>query len=146
MVTYTDKFQIVKLPGVATELDGEYTLEEMDAHVAQFNGAVKLICDACGEGHEEAIPAITPAMARYIVAFGNCVNPADTYHYTVFFLDEVTGEAESVLVSFEVDGSYVHDIAPAQDACQMVTGENKYYWVYKCTKCGNWIVAYYANK
>lgn len=144
--TYTNNYNVTKLPGRPTELTGEYTPEEMDAHIALFNGTVEIICDVCGEAHEDIIPAITPAMGRFIVAFGNCVNPADTYNYTVLFTDEVTEEGEAVVVAFDLDGLYVHDTAPVQEDCQMVEGANKWYWVYKCSKCEQWIVAYYENK
>lgn len=143
--TYTSGV-VTKLPGRPTELTGEYTLEEMDAHIASFNGTVKMTCDVCGETHEEEIPAITAAMGRFIIAFGNCVDRADTYSYHVIFADEITGEQNTIVVEFQVDGLYEHDHAPAQEECQKVDGVNKTYWVYKCQKCGNWIVAYYESK
>ncbi len=144
--TYTTQINITKLPSRPTELTGEYTLEEMDAHIAQFNGTVEFTCDDCGKVHTETIPAITPAMYRFLVATGKCDAPADTYEYTVLFNDVVTGELETIVITFQVDGIYIHDEAPAQDDCVIVEGKDKYYWVYKCDKCGNWVVAYYENK
>lgn len=142
--TYTNG-TVTKLPSIPTELEGEYTLEEMDAHIASFNGSVEFVCDVCGDKHSESIPAITPAMGRFIVALGDCMNPADTYVYPVVVTDPVTGEVETIDVEFKVNGLYVHDEAPAKEDCQEVLGKNKKYWVYKCDKCGNWIVAYFEN-
>ena len=136
---------VTKLPGRPDELEGEYTLEEMDAYIATFNGSVEFTCDECGAKHSEDLPAITPAMGKYIVATGDCMNPADTYIYPVAVVDPVTEEVVVINIEFKVNGLYVHDEAPAKEDCQVVYGQNKTYWVYKCTKCGNWIVAYYQN-
>jgi hypothetical protein len=43
-------------------------------------------------------------MGRFIIAFGNCVNRADTYSYHVIFADEITVEQNTIVVEFQVDG------------------------------------------
>ncbi len=143
--TYTNNYVVTQLPKRPALVE-DATLEEQDAIFAAAAGKVEIYCDVCGEAHEESIPAISVAMGQYIVDSGKCDAKADTYNYHVQFLDPVTGEYNLVVIEFQVDGVYVHDEAPAQEDCQKVEGQTKWYWVYKCSVCKNWIVAYYENK
>ena len=120
----------------------------MDALVAASNGEVEVYCTVCGEALVKEIPALTLEMARYLVSSGNCIDKTDTYAYHLFFENELTGESEFVLVEFEVEGDYDHDDKPAKEDCQIATSDDsdKIYYVYKCSKCDQWIVAYYEYK
>ena len=140
-------YNVTKLPTRPEYQDG-LTLEEMDALVASCNGEVEIYCTVCGEALVKEIPALTLEMARYLVNTGDCIDKTDAYAYHLFFNNELTGETEFVLVEFEVQGDYAHDEKPAKEGCQIATSNDsdKIYYVYKCSKCEQWIVAYYEYK
>ena len=112
---------------------------------AESNGAVEVKCADCGETVTMALPALNPMYLRvYMIQTGDCVDSDDIYTINLTDLnEEIDG---SIVVTFEIDGGYEHDEAPAKEDCQVVNGVNKTYWVYKCSLCGNWIVAYYESK
>lgn len=103
---------------------------------------VKCNCDCCNEcpaTHTEVLPALSSGEYT-LVTKGNCFAPFDYYTYTF------TVDGNEITINFSVDGGYVHDEAPAQSELEMVEGEDKFYWVYKCTKCGFWIVDHFVYK
>ena len=134
----------VVLPAHGHSVDDNSTYNVTVLPTAEANGAVEVECADCGETLTMALPALTPMYLRvYMIQHGDCVNPDDIYTINLTDLnEEIEG---SVVVTFAIDGGYEHDEAPAQADCQKVNGINKTYWVYKCSKCGNWIVAYYEN-
>ena len=135
---------IVTLPTRPT-FEEDLTLEEMDALVASCAGKATVACSKCGEVKELVIPALTLEMDRYLVEEGHCLNNKDTYVYHARFAD-VDGKTETIEIEFTVDGDHFHDDKPAMEDCQIATSKDsdKVYYVYKCSKCNQWIVAYYA--
>ena len=110
------------------------------------NGLVEVKCVDCGETVELVLPDATdPRYARvYQFLAGNCIDKNDTY---TIVLDDINGEVKgSVVVSFKLVGDYVHDAAPAKENCEKVEGEEYWYYIYKCNKCNEWIVAYADKK
>ena len=121
------------------------TDEEIEAAIAAATGVAHVDCVDCDHVQEVEIPALTVATGRCITEFGNCVNPYDTYNMLLAIVEgeEVVG---SINVEFQVkNDSYQHDEKPAKEDCKVVEGEERIYWVYKCTKCDLWIVAYYED-
>jgi hypothetical protein len=68
-------------------------------------------------------------------------NP-DIYRYVTYH-DEFSGQ--EIDITFEVFVGYVHDEAPPFEDLVKVqnTSGDRYYYVYRCSKCGQWIVAHY---
>ena len=71
---------------------------------------------------------------------GNCLVPTDVY------VMSVDVEGQQVFVEFEVKGNYVHDEMPLPEELKKVDGEDKWYYVYWCTKCEHWIIADWEPK
>ncbi len=145
--THTD-LTTVDVEVVLPELGHTYTVATVTKVPtrAGVDGEITIICDVCSHEHKEVIPATIIDSADHITATGTCTALADTYAYTVKFNEEETGEEVSLNVTFQVNGTYVHDEAPAKEDCQKVEGTDKWYYVYKCDKCETWVVAYYENK
>ena len=135
----------VVLPAHGHSVDDNSTYNVTVLPTAEANGAVEVKCADCGETLTMALPALTPMYLRvYMIQHGDCVDSDDIYTINLTDLnEEIEG---SVVVTFAIDGGYEHDEIPLQENCQKVNGVNKTYWVYKCEKCGNWIVAYYETK
>ena len=105
------------------------------------DGEVVIVC-ACGDELTYALPSLAYGRA-YNIQPGNCGGVKDVYSFVVVADGVDSGEC---IVSFEVACAEEHSDIPAKDDCTMVEGDDKYYWVYRCDKCGLWIVAYYENK
>ena len=74
-----------------------------------------------------------------IVGLGNCLNPFDRYACTMVIDDT------PIIIELNVAGND-HDASPAVDDCYKVELPEMYYYIYQCTKCANYIVAYYEYK
>ena len=104
-----------------------------------------LVSIPCADGCEVAVTYALPSLAMgrvYMIEIGNCLKPYDTYTYN--FFDGEKGI--DFTVTFQIDADYVHDEAPALEQCTKVEGDDKTYWVYRCTKCDTWIVVAYEAK
>ena len=83
-------------------------------------------------------------MRVYQFLAGNCINILDTY---TIALTDMNGEVDgTVVVTFQLNGDYEHDTKPAKTDCEKVEGAEYWYYVYKCSKCDQWIVAYADKK
>ena len=112
---------------------------------------LSLECDACDHVEVINLPELYTAEGflnrGYLVNHGHCLQKNDKYTFALAMDDELT-----IVVEFELDGGYEHDAAPELngavdlDKCVLVEGTEKNYYVYKCDKCGQWIVAYVENK
>lgn len=84
----------------------------------------------------------------FTVVPGDCLQQYDLF--TVVLTGEYgVGSVETpITVEFKVDNGYSHDKAPAEGSEELVLveGTEKNYYVYKCSLCGQWIVAYYVPK
>ena len=99
---------------------------------------VECACDCCNcnETVTKVLPELSSGLYT-LVSQGNCLDPIDYYTYDL----DIDGEI--IEIGFTVNGGYTHDSAPAADQLEVVEGEGKYYWVYKCSKCGLWIVDHF---
>ena len=83
--------------------------------------------------------------AGYLVNYGHCYQKHDAYTFTIAGCEAI-GEETTIVVNFEIESNYAHDGAPADSELVLVEGTEKNYYVYKCSKCGDWIVAKYEVK
>jgi hypothetical protein len=111
-------------------------------------------CDACD--HVEAVELPVACIenfvtgekvigAGYLVNYGHCYQDHDAYTFTIAGCEAI-GEETTIVVNFTIDAGYEHDDAPADEELVLVEGTEKNYYVYKCSKCGDWIVAKYESK
>ncbi len=77
---------------------------------------------------------------NYILLPGSCENNSDTY---IFIIADGEGKIE---IKVKIPGEYRHDPAPSKEECKKTEGEDRWYYVYFCNKCGSWVIAYYENK
>jgi hypothetical protein len=147
--TYTDGTTIkvdVVLPAHGHSVDDTCVYSVTKLPTAEENGSVSVSCAECGTTVTLELPNLDPKYIGkvYLVTYGNCVDPYDKYSIVLTDKDEKVNGA--IVVNFAINGGYVHDEAPAKEDCHKAEGVDKYYYVYKCEKCGNWIVAYYEPK
>ena len=113
-----------------------------------------ITCDACD--HVEAVELPVACIenvttgekvigAGYLVNYGHCYQDHDAYTFTIAGCEAI-GEETTIVVNFNIDMEYSHDGAPADEELVLVEGTEKNYYVYKCSKCGDWIVAKYEVK
>lgn len=113
-----------------------------------------ITCDACD--HVEAVELPVACIenvttgekvigAGYLVNYGDCYQDYDAYTFTIAGCEAI-GEETTIVVNFTIDAGYEHDDAPADEELVLVEGTEKNYYVYKCSKCGDWIVAKYESK
>lgn len=113
-----------------------------------------ITCDACD--HVEAVELPVACIenvttgekvigAGYLVNYGHCYQDHDAYTFTIAGCEAI-GEETTIVVNFKIDAGYEHDDAPADEELVLVEGTEKNYYVYKCSKCGDWIVAKYEAK
>ena len=113
-----------------------------------------ITCDACD--HVEAVELPVACIenvttgekvigAGYLVNYGHCYQDHDAYTFTIAGCEAI-GEETTIVVNFTIDAGYEHDDAPADEELVLVEGTEKNYYVYKCSKCGDWIVAKYESK
>ena len=81
----------------------------------------------------------------YLVQYGHCYQKHDAYSFVISGCEAI-GEETTIVVEFEIEVGYEHDDAPADVELVLVEGTEKNYYVYKCSKCGDWIVAKYEVK
>lgn len=84
----------------------------------------------------------------FTVAKGHCLQQYDLFTATLTGEYGIGSVEAPITITFEVDNGYSHDKAPAEGSEELVLveGTEKNYYVYKCSLCGQWIVAYYVNK
>ena len=131
----------VAIPATGHVLNADCAYTVTVVPTMDADGEVVIVC-ACGDELTYALPSLAYGRA-YNIQPGNCGGVKDVYSFVVVAEGADYGEC---IVSFEVECAEEHSAAPAKDDCTMVEGDDKYYWVYKCDKCGLWIVAYYENK
>ena len=131
----------VAIPATGHVLNADCAYEVTVLPTFEADGKVVITC-ACGDKLTYALPSLAYGRA-YMIQPGNCGGVKDVYSFVVIAEGTDYGEC---IVTFEVESAMEHSDAPAQADCTMVEGDDKYYWVYKCDKCGLWIVAYYENK
>ncbi len=134
-------FNVAKSHNVEGSTDYEVTVKP-DGKM----GTVKVKCVDCDAYVELALPDATDPMYSRFYQFvpGNCIDVTDTY---IIPLTDMNGEVEgTVVVTFTLEGDYEHDAAPAKEDCEKVEGEEYWYYIYKCNKCNEWIVAYADKK
>lgn len=124
------EYKVTKLPG--------YPTSEED--MANCTGTVEVSCNDCDYKHVVELPALTKQYGHCMTSIGNCLLPDDTYSMPI----DVEGQL--VQVEFTVKGNYVHDEMPAASELKKVDGEDKWYYVYWCTKCEHWIIADWEPK
>lgn len=124
------EYKVTKLPG--------YPTSEED--MANCTGTVEVYCNDCDYKHVVELPALTKQYGHCMTTVGNCLEPNDTYNMTI------NVEGQAVQVEFTVKGNYVHDEMPAAEELKKVDGEDKWYYVYWCTKCEHWIIADWEPK
>lgn len=122
-------YEITKKPTYATS--------EEEFLSGDCNGSVNVTCDVCKAVATFELPALGGALTgRFIVAFGDCLNPKDSYSMPL--------DADGYLVNVEFEQTnpaYTHDEAPAEDsAYTILKGEEKWYKAYWCEKCSHWII------
>ena len=89
--------------------------------------------------------------AGYFVQFGHCYQEYDIYSFAIsgnYAPALGLEDDKTIVIEFLIDVYYAHDAAPEIDSEKriVIEGDEKYYYVYKCTKCGEWIVDYYILK
>ncbi len=147
--TYTDGTTIkvnVVLPAHGHSVDDTCTYSVTTLPTAETEGVVKVSCAECDTTLELALPALDPKYIGkvYTIVYGDCVDPYD--EYTIVLTDKNEEVSGAIVVNFAINGGYVHDEKPAKEDCHIAEGVDKIYYVYKCSQCGNWIVAYYETK
>ncbi len=105
-------------------------------------GVVSVFCTECNTAIDIAVPALD--FENYSIDMGYCAKPYDKYYITIDVDNsEIYG---SISINFKVEAGYNHSPIPERSECYFADGENKFYYLYKCWMCGNWVVAYYDNK
>ena len=147
--------------GHAFSAESEYTCKVesvLNGDVITHTPTVSIKCDDCDYNEVIVLPvACTENIitgekiigAGYLVQYGHCYQKHDVYTFAISGFDVPAlglGENESFVVEFEIEVGYEHDGAPADSELVLVEGTEKNYYVYKCSKCGDWIVAKYENK
>ena len=122
-------YEITKKPTYATS--------EEEFLSGDCNGSVDVTCDVCGVATSYELPALGGALTgRFIVAFGDCLNPKDSYSMPL--------DADGYLVNVEFEQTnpaYVHDDIPTEEVdFTILEGESKWYKAYWCEKCSHWII------
>ena len=134
----------------------DYTEAEYTYEMAGTVPTVHINCNNCPNVVDVTLPEVytidvngdrifTPGYN--VVSYGHCFQKHDVVTFVISGVDvaELPDEA-TIVVELEVDYGYSHDSIPPIEECTEVEGENKFYYVYKCSKCGQWIVAYSKDK
>ena len=139
--TYVDNYVDALGHKLADDHQTVFDVDSLDAT------SVKIPCATCKKDLEYVF-----VIDGEPTATGHCHKPYDTYTVTA------TGAAGEIKLTINVDNdSYHHIDAPVVDpsnkaACEAaglvyVKGNGGYdYWLYLCTKCGDWRIAYVIAK
>lgn len=145
--------------GHAFSAESEYTCEVesvLSGDVITHTPTVSIKCNDCDYKEVIVLPvACTENIVTgekiigngYLVNYGHCYQAYDAYTFVISGVDvPAIGEDNTIVVEFQIAEEYTHDDAPADEELVLVEGTEKNYFVYKCSKCGDWIVAKYENK
>jgi hypothetical protein len=116
-----------------------YTIVTIPTETAM--GLAQLSCTGCYESFDITLPPL--GSPDYEYTMGDCLGNPDIYRYVTYH-DEFSGQ--EIDITFEVFVGYVHDEAPPFEDLIKVEGAENNYYVYYCSKCGKWIIAYYEAK
>ena len=104
-------------------------------------------CEECDYTLEISLPALTDHASYHSYEPGNCQYPIDNYSYSYYTDSNQDFFGTSyVTFSFKVNAPYEHDAAPAKEDCTVTEGVNDIYYVYFCTRCDHYVVAYSEPK
>ena len=136
---YTTRGEDIPALGHAFTTESEVVLVAPTADAA---GSLKFLCDTCGEvAHTVELSALTDENCGEEGFYTkghegtHCGDWVDTYTFTV----EVNGEEYTNTLkveNFSDHTEYVEGVT----ATRTVEGDNYIYTVYKCEKCGLWVV------
>ena len=131
--SYVD--DVIPAYGHSINNDCEYYVVPPTADVA---GEAHITCAYCYEVLAVVLPPLGDE--TYEIDYGNCFRENDIYTIEVEYI------GTKMDVTFEINGDYDHDEAPAKDECVITEGDNFIYYSYLCSKCNSWVIAYVENK
>ena len=130
----------------------EYTVT-YDETTGLYTAHIK--CDSCPYTVDVVLPEVYTEIEGVnnlnrpylLVSAGHCFQKYDVVSIAISGVDvDGLNDDATIVVVFNANNNYSHDEIPAKELCTKVEGTDKYYWVYKCTKCGEWVVAYAEDK
>ena len=130
----------------------EYTVT-YDETTGLYTAHIK--CDSCPYTVDVELPEVYTEIEGVnnlnrpyiLVSAGHCFQEYDVVSIAISGVDvDGLNDDATIVVVFNANNNYSHDEIPAKELCTKVEGTDKYYWVYKCNKCGEWVVAYAEDK